>query len=402
MISLILLLIAAIPSIPVGTLLIEATGSLRKVRHPENDLDSGAPRTLAVVIPARNESTGIVPTLRDITPQLVPGNRVIVVADNCSDDTAAVARRNGAEVIERADLEKIGKGYALSHAIEYLRSDPPDVVIFIDADCRVEASLVPTLARVSGQLQRPVQACFLMRAAENSPEDHKLLEFAFLLKNFIRPLGLRNLNCAVQLMGTGMAFPWEVIQSAPLATGNIVEDMKLGLDLASVGKAAYFWPSVGVTSVFPTTAEGVRGQSERWNQGHLGIMLKTAPKYLLRGIRDRNVDLLAVVLDTLVPPLFILGAAVAGVWILELVFAAFGFGYAGFILATTNVGVFLSTIIAAWLTFGRKVMPARTLLRLSTFALRKLQLFGGMAKKRGATEWVRADRTASAPPPNDS
>src|SRR5262245_47349772 len=58
---------------------------------------------VAVLVPAHDESTGLLPTLADIKSQLLPGDRVLVVADNCDDDTAAVASRTGAEVVERHD-----------------------------------------------------------------------------------------------------------------------------------------------------------------------------------------------------------------------------------------------------------------------------------------------------------
>ena len=77
----------------------------------------------------------------------------------------------------------------------------------------------------------------------NSPIDFRVAEFAFRVKNWVRPLGLRALNLPCQLMGTGMAFPWAVIRSANLASGLAVEDLKLGLDLARAGHPPLFCPS---------------------------------------------------------------------------------------------------------------------------------------------------------------
>jgi hypothetical protein len=56
----------------------------------------------------------------------------------------------------------------------------------------------------------------------------KVSEFAWCVKNLVRPLGYSNLGCPCQLMGTGMAFKWSTLSKADLANGNIVEDMKLG------------------------------------------------------------------------------------------------------------------------------------------------------------------------------
>src|SRR4029078_5445080 len=94
-------------------------------------------QSVVILVPAHDESTGIEKTLRDLDAQLGPRDRVLVVADNCSDDTAAVARTAGAEVIERHDPTKRGKGYALEFGLNYLKQNPPAAVVIIDADCRI-------------------------------------------------------------------------------------------------------------------------------------------------------------------------------------------------------------------------------------------------------------------------
>ena len=103
--------------------------------------------------------------------------------------------------------------------------------------------------------RRPVQALYLMTAPPGSAINHQVAEFAWRLKNHVRPLGLKALGLPCQLMGTGMAFPWGVIRSAELASGFIVEDLKLGLELAAGGHPPAF-SSAMVTSTFPSSAEG--------------------------------------------------------------------------------------------------------------------------------------------------
>jgi glycosyltransferase involved in cell wall biosynthesis len=95
--------------------------------------------------------------LLDLKKQLKSTDRLIVVADNCSDDTAAVAVEAGAEVLRRDDPSKVGKGYALDWAIRYLRNNPPEVVIFVDADCRVADHTVDELAAACIRTSRPAQ-----------------------------------------------------------------------------------------------------------------------------------------------------------------------------------------------------------------------------------------------------
>ena len=157
---------------------------------------------------------------------------MIVIADNCNDDTAAVASAAGAETIERNEPSKIGKGYALDYAVRHLALNPPAIVISIDADCRLSNGTIDCLARTCQAARRPIQALDLMTAPAGSPINYRVAEFAWRLKNWVRPLGLSALGLPCHLMGTGMAFPWEFICSASVASGALVEDIKLGLDMA--------------------------------------------------------------------------------------------------------------------------------------------------------------------------
>jgi cellulose synthase/poly-beta-1,6-N-acetylglucosamine synthase-like glycosyltransferase len=160
--------------------------------------------------------------------QLGPEDRVLVVADNCSDATAEIAAANGAEVVVRNDAERRGKGYALDFGVRHLERSPPEVVVVVDADCELHPGSVDRLARSCAETKRPAQALDLMRAPAGAGLKVRIAEFAWVVKNQVRPLGCRRLGLPCQLMGTGMAFPWDVLREAPLASGHIVEDLRLG------------------------------------------------------------------------------------------------------------------------------------------------------------------------------
>src|SRR5271168_4716837 len=105
-----------------------------------------------------------------------------------------------------------------------------------------------------------------------APQVTRLREFAWRVKNEIRPRGLRSLGLPCHLMGTGMAFPWELIAPVNLATDALVEDSKLGLELAAAGHSPMFRPAAVGASEFPVTNEGSGTQQLRWEQGHLGLI----------------------------------------------------------------------------------------------------------------------------------
>lgn len=379
-------------SVPITILFVEVIASFAGEKNAPSSPKLSVNKRIAVVVPAHNESIGIVPTLEDIKPQLQIGDRLFVVADNCTDDTANVAECSGASVILRDDPNNVGKGYALGYAIDLIRSDPPDFIVFVDADCRLEPNAIKNLKDSCDISQRPTQACYLMKSPENSPIDHSFAEFAFLLRNWIRPLGLSALNCPVQLMGTGMIFPWKVINAAPLASGHLVEDLKLGLDLATAGSAPRFLPSVKVTSDFPLTAKGTDSQRQRWVQGHLGMIGKRVPMLFSEAIKRNNLELLALAIDLMVPPLSLLGLMTVAILALAGGLTLCGASSLGFLIASINFGVLAITLVMAWVGFGRKILPARKLLSLGTIVFKKVGFYIQMLIGRTAIHWVRTDR----------
>ena len=347
---------------------------------------------VAVLVPAHNESAGLAATLADLNSQLRSGDRLLVVADNCNDDTAVVAAGMGAEVTVRNDPTKTGKGYALDWGLNHLAKDAPSSVIIIDADCRVDGGTVERLAMVCGKLRRPIQALYLMTAPPGSAINHQVAEFAWRLKNQVRPLGLNALGLPCQLMGTGMAFPWEIIRSADLANGFIVEDLKLGLELAAAGHAPVFYPSATVTSTFPTSAQGANAQRQRWEHGHIGLILRKAASLLYSALRRGNLDLLALSLDLLVPPLslfaLLLGTTVCGAAIATLA----GAPPMALIISTACLFAVIATIIVCWIKYGRDILPPSALTSIGPYGVAKVRSYLAMLFGHRVSRWHRADR----------
>jgi cellulose synthase/poly-beta-1,6-N-acetylglucosamine synthase-like glycosyltransferase len=389
---------AAIVALVVAVFLVEVVAALTLGRRYDglpSITDSDVAARITVLVPAHNESAGLLPTLDDINRQLRPGDRILVVADNCTDDTAPMARTTGAEVIERHDPAKRGKGYALDFGIQHLSSAPPDILIIIDADCRIAANSMARLTRLCARTRRPVQALYLMAAPANSRINHQVAEFAWRVKNWLRPLGLFSLGLPCQLMGTGMAFPWEVIRKVDLANGWLVEDLKLGLDLAAQGHPPLFCPSALVSSQFGSSAKAARTQRERWERGHISMIPTTAPRLFCRAAVDRNWNLIALTLDLAVPPLSLLAMLVIGIVSITAVCALLGLSLSAFIVSGAALTAFVLAAFLAWLKCGRDVVPIGTALSIPLYILGKLGLYRiKMFNKRDA-QWVRTDRAES-------
>ena len=382
-------ILAAVLLVPAAVLFAQVLAALLPARRAGDD--SGDRPRIAVLVPAHDERLGIAQTVRNLLPHLGPGDRLLVVADNCSDDTAQLAAAAGAEVIERSDPDRRGKGYALDFGLRHLSANPPEVVVIVDADCEVVLGSLERLARVALAHQRPAQAHYRMRAARHAGAGRQIASFAWLVKNLVRPVGMARLGLPCQLMGTGMAFAWPLIAQQELASAEIVEDLKLGLDCAVSGSPALFVPDVTVESTFPDRDDGLRVQRSRWEHGHLSAILTQFPRTLWIGLRHRSIDLVAIALDLAVPPLALLlmlvcaAKVLAGGWWLTS-------GVALPLWLTLMAGLLLAAaVLMAWHGFGRQTISMRTLAMAPVYALGKLHVYVAFVRRR-QREWVRTHR----------
>ena len=377
-------------------LLVPATVLLAEVllgltgRGSETSEEGMRPR-LAVLIPAHNEASIIVETIRSMLPQLSTSDRLLVVADNCLDETAAIAFAAGAQVIERSDTTRRGKGHALDFGVRHLGTDAPEVVVIVDADCQVAAGALDRLARRCVRSGRPVQALYLMYAANGAGLKTRIAQFAWIVKNQIRPLGLHRLGLPCQLMGTGMAFPWSCLATGSLATGHLVEDLKLGIDLARAGVPPLFCPEALVTSAFPISGEGVRAQRTRWEHGHLGVILSEAPRLFIDSLVRLSPPLLALALDISVPPLALLTLLVLGIWFAGTLLYHFTSAAFPLLISSGALGMLALAVLLSWVSYGRRIVSLSELAFLVFYALAKVPLYAKFIVAR-QLDWVRSKR----------
>lgn len=385
------LILTLLLGIPVLWFCIQIFAASKLRTRKEFNCDSPEITDVAVLIPAHNESVNLIPTLRCVFEQNLPGLRVLLVADNCDDDTASIGRNEGAEVIERTNATLRGKGYALDFGVQHLTTNPPSVLIILDADCLLKTGALKLLSHTALTTNRPVQALYLMKNAGMASVKEKIAEFAWLVKNHVRPSGLHALGLTCQLTGSGMAFPWKVIQQVPLATGEIVEDMKLGLTLTATGYPTVFCEEALVTSVFPCHEEGVLSQRTRWEHGHLAMIFKEGLPKLLEGLCKRDAKLFSLALDVCVPPLALLVVLTIVMQVLGALYWFFTLNPLPFLLSTGYLLLIVSSAALAWSRYGRSVISAGELLTIPLYIAKKLPIYVGFVFKRQA-EWVRSKR----------
>ncbi len=345
----------------------------------------------AVLVPAHNEEVGLAATLAELTPQLAPGDRILVVADNCTDRTAEIARRAGADAIERTDPEHRGKGYALAFGLAQLAGNPPEVVVVIDADCRVPAGALDALVRAVAATGRPAQAGYTLDPPADADPRSRISAFAFRLKNVVRPAGLDRLGLPCLLTGTGMAFHYAALQGVPLASGNIVEDMRLGVDLAVAGYPPRYLPAARVGGELPTGGRAAAVQRTRWEHGHLRTLLSQCPRLMWHAIRQRRPALFGLALELGVPPLSILALVVAIALVLTTMRWLAGGSVVPVALLTGATVATILALLVAWAKHGRATLPLATLLAVPGYVLGKLPIYVAFLV-RPQRAWVRTTR----------
>ena len=388
--TLIVVLLTLLLGIPVIWFCIQIAAGLLPSRVLSSHSSSGEVRTI-VLVPAHNESVHLLPTLRTLLNDIDDYTRVLVVADNCTDDTAAVARLEGVEVIERTNTTLFGKGYALDHGIQHLRLNPPQVLVILDADCLPAPGSIQKIAKLAWSAARPVQALYLMDNRGIPTLKGKIATFAWLVKNKVRPRGLNRLHLPCQLTGSGMAFPWHTLQGVCLATGSIVEDMKLGLELTALGHPPLFSELTVVQSSFPSHEDGIKTQRTRWEHGHLSMLFNEGLPKLFQGVRQGNAALFFLALDMCIPPLALLVLGLSGWTVVTGIFWLMSNNPIPFTFSVVYLLLIMFSVIFSWLGFGRTVVNGFELLQVPWYILGKLPVYASYLFRRQA-QWIRSKR----------
>jgi len=391
LLNLILLVVTLLLMMPMVVVSVECMMACCKRAEDKKYIRSVDRPRIGVLIPAHNEEAVIANAISCILKQLVDGDQLLVVADNCTDNTVGIASNSNAHVIERVDERYTGKGYALDAGIREFEKDPPEVIIVIDADCEMTEGTIDNLAKKALYLQRPTQAVYLIRSRGKPSSNYEIFgQFAWIVKNWVRPLGLNCLGLPCMLTGSGMAFPWPVIRDADLACGHIAEDLKLGLDLILDRKPPVLCLDAVVTSYFPAENYEQEYQRRRWEHGYLDLGFRYVPRLWFHGIRHLMFQLIAVSFDLMVPPLallcllLLLGLTITGAGFM------FGYSFPFFILSGMGI-VFFLVLLLVRNKFAHDVISISQLLRFPLYVFMKLPLYWDFLVDR-ETKWRDAHR----------
>jgi len=382
--------LAALAALSVGYLLVLTAAAA--TYRPRGAAPSPSNRRYAILVPAHNEAQTIDRLLDSFAALDHPADRfaVHVVADNCTDATADIARGRGVVVHERTNTTLVGKGFALDWLLErVLATDAPDVIVYMDADAVAPANMLTGFDAAFDAGARVVQAHYAVSSPFASWAT-TMRSAAMLLVNYVRPLGRRQLGLSAGLKGTGMAMEAGIARSQRWG-GSLAEDTEYHARLLLDGLSVTFVPEVTVTAEMPSTLAGSVDQNRRWEAGRLAAARQLGPRLLASGLATLDGKRIDAALDLLIPPLsslaaLIVAGALLGLWIAPaagLVFVLCGLGLAAHVL----LGLAVARADAAYY---------KALVKTPLFLAWKIPVYAGVIG-RGPQTWIRTTREPSGP-----
>lgn len=352
-----------------------------------------------ILIPAHNEADVIEEALRSTTRQLTPADQVVVIADNCHDKTAALAGRFAdVRVLERFNDSDRGKGFALQFALEQLREEGSlrEIVVMIDADCRLGADALERLIRTCQTTGRPTQSLYRIGRGEPKSASQMLSYLALTIKNQVRPLALAKLRLGNLLTGSGMAFPADCLAAVSLASDNTADDMELSCELALSGVFPTFCAAAEVDSAFPNEEDDRGVQRKRWIHGHVRTMLRYAPRLLASAAYNFAPRRAIYALELCVPPLSMLVAVTVLLWGASCWVGWWTQTWTQVIGTSTMLLLLVTAIAVNWFAFARREVPWTALVRVPLHLLSGLAAIAqGLVRRQGWTDTSRRKTEAT-------
>jgi 1,2-diacylglycerol 3-beta-glucosyltransferase len=348
-----------------------------------------------ILIPAHDEEQGIGPTLESLRLQNYPESlrRVIVIADNCNDRTAALVREMGFECWERTEPSARGKGQALRWALDQLASgSSTDAIAFIDADSRVHPEFLAAMDVEIRGGAAAVQGRYEFEVSDSSY--FSLLTFASKRAEnvlFWRPR--ERFGCMGFIVGNGFCVSRKILERVPWEAYSIVEDVEYALQLALRGIRVRFVESAQVVSRGTRRTSDAAPQRLRWASGTFQVMIKYVPQLLRSGTRRGSYRLLEMALALTLTSRFFLVYLVLAASAGSLLLGTAGSGYSLRIMVFASI-LLLSAYVAMVLAQIPSVRGGRVraLVMLPFYLCWMLLVQVAAALGRRRSVWVRTTR----------
>ena len=326
----------------------------------DRPLQPAVPHRFAVLISARNESVVIGDLLESIRSQTYPQELIhtFVIADNCTDDTAEIARRHGATVYTRFNDELVGKGYALHELLGHIREDCPeafDGYFVFDADNILRPDYIE---RMNETFSSGYEITTSYRNSKNYGANWISAGYAlwFLRESQYLNRARMKIGSSCAVSGTGFLFSHRVMEENdgwPFYL--LVEDIQFSVCSILRGYKIGYCEQAELFDEQPVTFAQSWRQRSRWAKGYFQVMRHYGAK-LIGGAFHGSFSALDMSLNIM--PAFILSAAMIVVELVKFfvcLIAGLGLGEFWVSLGNLLIGVFgllfiigLITTITEW------------------------------------------------------
>lgn len=308
-------------------------------------------KTFAVIVAAHNESAVIGQLVDNLKMLDYPKELydILVIADNCTDNTAQIARDCGAIVHERFNDKERGKGFAMEWMFARLfeMKRKYDAVAIFDADNLVDKRF---LLEMNNRLCKGDKLVQGYLDAKN-PYDTWVsgtFAIAFWVIDHIWHLAKTNIGLSSVLGGTGMCITTDVLKKHGWGATCLVEDMEFTMKSLAEGIKTTWAHDAIVYDEKPLTFKQSWNQRKRWAQGQFDVAHRFIPKMLKEGIRRRDIRILDGCLHLLQPHFLLIST-----FFVILSYVQMGLGYPLF----TNIYQFLPSSLLTVITMGQYILP---------------------------------------------
>ena len=242
------------------------------------------------IIPAHNEETVIRNLLESLNAQNYPKELldIYVIADNCTDNTAQIARDTGAIVYERFDSEKKTKGYAMQWFLNQKIEENADYDAFFvfDADNVVTPDFTLNMNKKLCQGEEVVQGYRDIKNPSDTWVTAGYALFYWTMHRFYH-LARYNLGLSPLLNGTGFMVKFDLVKAEGWNTKTLTEDIEFSLINIAKGRKLGWATDAIVYDEQPLGFKQSWTQRMRWSVGHLQCA-KYYLKDLARGVKEHK------------------------------------------------------------------------------------------------------------------
>lgn len=379
--------------------LVTVAALLRRQGAGSGPLPETLPRFL-FVIPAHDEQPSIAATVASCRAvDYAPTDfAVLVIADNCSDATASVARAAGAEVVERLNPERRSKGFALEDVLGQMTASGElahyAAVVLVDADTLVDRNLLLAFARVLAAGADWAQCYYTVRNPDASWRT-RLLTYAFSLFNGVWLLGQDSLGLSVGFRGNGMCLSTRALARIPWRANGLVEDQEFSWQLRLAGERVRFVPSTRVYAEMVSRGQAAVSQRRRWEEGRRALRSAVRGPLLASRVLGPVHKLLSL-LELVFPPLVaLLSTLLAVLTIHPLALFLPRLDPVSSLLLPFHAAMLIIFILYALSPFLTLGLPLRYLTSLSALPYYAAWKTYATFRSR-TTSWVRTRREATA------